>query len=116
MSLTYSIKEAAQRLGMSPRWLRGFLFDHPLDKYGVPFYVPLGNRKRFTDRDLERILEANRDGEKEKLLAFRARFKPINNAPKRSHEETMKSLERLLGDRLTKAMAEEKRRRQNKHD
>ena len=59
MPLTYNIKDAAERLGVSKRWLREFLRQHPVDKVGVPFYVPFGNRKRFTEGDLERILEAS---------------------------------------------------------
>jgi hypothetical protein len=66
--LTYNSKDAAKRIGVGRRWLREFLRQHPLDKTGNPFYVPVGTRKRFTEHDLERILEANREAEKEKLL------------------------------------------------
>ena len=76
MPLTYNIKDAAERLGVSRRWLREFLREHPADKAGVPFYVPIGNRKRFTESDLERILEANRDTERE-LLSPRTTVYPI---------------------------------------
>ena len=68
MPLTYNSKDAAKRIGVSRLWLRKFLRQNPVDKAGIPFYVPVGNRKRFTERDLERILEANREAEKEKLL------------------------------------------------
>ena len=77
VSLTYNIKDAAQRIGVSRRWLREFLRQHPTDKVGIPFYVPVGNRKRFTERDLERILEANRESEKEKLLSSHVTVQPI---------------------------------------
>ena len=45
------------------------LRQHPVDKAGVPFYVPIGNRKRFTELDLERILEMKRNAEKHRLLS-----------------------------------------------
>lgn len=67
--LTYDIKDAAERLGVSKRWLQKFLRQHPVDTAGVPFYIPIGNRKRFTERDLERILEMNRNAEKDRLLS-----------------------------------------------
>ena len=52
---TYDITDAAERLGVSKRWLQKFLRQHPVDTSGVPFYIPIGNRKRFTERDLERF-------------------------------------------------------------
>ena len=67
--LTYNIKGAAERLGVSKWWLQKFLRQHPVDKAGVPFYVPIGNRKRFTELDLERILEMKRNVEKDRLLS-----------------------------------------------
>jgi len=73
--LTYNIKDAAGRLGVSRRWLREFLREHPADKAGTPFYVPIGTRKRFTERDLERILEANREIEKELLSSRTSVFR-----------------------------------------
>jgi len=54
--LTYNCKDAAKRIGVSRL---EFLRQHPSDKAGIPFYVPVGNRKRFTER--ERILEENRE-------------------------------------------------------
>ena len=74
--LTYNSKDAAQRIGVSKRWLREFVRQHPSDKAGIPFYVPVGNRKRFTERDLERILDANREAEKEKLLSSHVTVHP----------------------------------------
>ena len=74
--LTYNSKDAAKRIGVGRRWLREFLRQHPSDKAGIPFYVPVGNRKRFTERDLERILEANREAEKEKLLPSHMTVQP----------------------------------------
>ena len=75
MSLTYNSKDAALRLGVSRQWLRKFLRKHPADEAGIPFYVPIGNRKRFTERDLERILEANREIEKELLSSRTSVFR-----------------------------------------
>jgi hypothetical protein len=74
--LTYNSKDAAQRIGVSRQWLREFLRQHPVDKVGIPFYVPVGSRKRFTERDLERILEANRESEREKLLSTQMTIHP----------------------------------------
>jgi hypothetical protein len=76
VSLTYNINDAAERLGVSRRWLREFLRKHPADKAGIPFYVPIGNRKRLTERDLERILEDNRETERA-LLSRRTTVYPI---------------------------------------
>ena len=89
MSLTFDIKDAAQRLGVSRRWLREFLREHPADKAGIPFYVPIGNRKRFTERDLERILDANRETEKE-LLSSRTSVFRISTFRDQATEEPWK--------------------------
>lgn len=88
MPLTYNIKDAAERLGVSRRWLREFLRDHPADKAGIPFYVPIGNRKRLTERDLERILEDNRETERE-LLSPRTTVYPILAARHETSEVAM---------------------------
>ena len=74
--LTYNIKDAADRLGVSKHWLREFLRRSPVDNAGVPFYVPIGSRKRLTERDLERILDENRETERE-LLSPRTTVYPI---------------------------------------
>ena len=37
VSLTYNVKDAAERLGVSKWWLQKFLRQHPVDKAGVPF-------------------------------------------------------------------------------
>jgi DNA-binding transcriptional MerR regulator len=63
-----TIKEAAAELRVSQQWLNYWLAANPVDVAGVPFYVPMGNRKRFEPRDLDRIrdhlraLEATRLG------------------------------------------------------
>jgi DNA-binding transcriptional MerR regulator len=50
-----TIKEAAAELRVSKQWLQYWLAANPVDVAGVPFYVPMGNRKRFEPRDLDRI-------------------------------------------------------------
>lgn len=101
MPLTYTIKDAAERLGVSKRWLQKFLRKHPTDKDGVPFYVPFGNRKRLTERDLERILEMNRSSEKEKLLSAHTIVPPDWS---RVYEDSGMTPERPLSDRLARAL------------
>lgn len=103
MPLTYTIKDAAERLGVSKRWLQKFLRKHPADKDGVPFYVPFGNRKRLTERDLERILEMNRNSEKEKLLSAHTIVGP-DWSHSRVDEDAGMTPERPLSDRLARAL------------
>ena len=108
MPLTYDIKDAAERLGVSRWWLQKFLRQHPVDKAGVPFYVPFGNRKRFTERDLERILEMNRNAEKDRLLSA----PPIHadwSAQDKAYEGFGNKSERPLSDRLARALVQLKK-------
>jgi hypothetical protein len=107
VSLTYDIKNAAERLGVSKRWLQKFLRQNPVDRAGVPFYVPFGSRKRFTEKDLERILEMNRNAEKDRLLSAPAihaewpqdeTYEAFGNKP-----------ERPLSDRLARALVQLKK-------
>ncbi|MGB7692990.1 MAG: hypothetical protein WBM12_08945 [Pseudolabrys sp.] len=89
--LTYNIKGAAE------------LRQHPVDKAGVPFYVPIGNRKRFTELDLERILEMKRNVEKDRLLSA----PPIDTdwpAQHKAYEGFGNKPERLPSDRLARAL------------
>ena len=108
MPLTYDIKNAAQRLGVSKRWLQKFLRQHPVDKAGVPFYVPFGNRKRFTELDLERILEMNRNAEKDRLLSAPPIYKDWP-AQHKAHEGFGNKPERPLSDRLARALVQLKK-------
>ena len=108
MSLTYNIKDAAGRLGVSKWWLQKFLRQHPVDRAGVPFYVPFGNRKRFTERDLERILEMNRTAEKDKLLSAL----PVDTdwpAQHEGYEGFGNKPEGALSDRLARALVQLKK-------
>jgi hypothetical protein len=57
----YRMDEAAQRVPCSRRWLQQFLANNPADKAGVPFYYTIGNRKMFTDADIDRIRNFNRE-------------------------------------------------------
>jgi DNA-binding transcriptional MerR regulator len=105
--LTYDIKDAAERLGVSKRWLQKFLRQHPVDTSGVPFYIPIGNRKRFTERDLERILETNRNAEKDRLLSA-----PPIHADWPAQDKTYEAFgnkTRPLSDRLARALVQLKK-------
>jgi DNA-binding transcriptional MerR regulator len=62
-----TIKEAAAELRVSKQWLQYWLAANPVDAAGVPFYVPMGNRKRFEPRDLDRIRAYMRDLEAARL-------------------------------------------------
>ena len=71
MSPVYTLDEAAAQLHKSKRWLQYWLLDHPADKHGQPFYVPLGRTKVFTDSDLARILAACIEDERCRLNSSR---------------------------------------------
>jgi hypothetical protein len=62
-----TIKEAAAELRVSKQWLQYWLVANPVDARGVPFYVPMGNRKRFEPQDLDRIRAYMRDLESVRL-------------------------------------------------
>ena len=109
MPLTYNVRDAADRLGVSKHWLREFLRRRPADDAGVPFYVPIGSRKRFTERDLERILEASRDTEKDKLLSARTVISPSWPPRRRVPEESREEADHLPGDRLAHALVQLKK-------
>lgn len=97
--IVYSMDEAAEKLRVSRRWLQGFISKHPFDPAGKPYYVPLGNRKKFTENDLERILAASREEERLRLEELyrprqRVRKQRINFNP---HAPELKSsLERAV--------------------
>jgi DNA-binding transcriptional MerR regulator len=62
-----TIKEAAAELRVSKQWLQYWLAANPVDAAGVPFYVPMGNRKRFEPQDIDRIRAYMRDLEAARL-------------------------------------------------
>ncbi|MCP3399921.1 hypothetical protein [Bradyrhizobium sp. CCGB20] len=62
-----TIKEAAARLSVSPQWLKYWLVDNPEDAAGTPFYLRMGNRLKFEENDVERILTHLRELESARL-------------------------------------------------
>jgi len=67
MSPLLTLKEAAAELRVSKRWLEYWLVEHPVDAAGVPFYIPMGSRKKFESADLDRIRSFMRDLERVRL-------------------------------------------------
>src|SRR3990167_2728931 len=67
----YTMDEAAGRVPCSRRWLQKFLADNPADTGGNPFYFPKGNRKMFTDADIERIRQFTREAVRCQLSSSR---------------------------------------------
>lgn len=68
---TFTYNEAAKALCCSRRWLQIFLARLPVDDVGNPFYVPIGNRKTFTENDIERIRATLREEERCRLSSSR---------------------------------------------
>jgi hypothetical protein len=62
-----TIKEAAAELRVSQQWLKYWLVENPVDAAGVPFYVRMGSRLKFEQRDIERILAHMRQLESARL-------------------------------------------------
>jgi len=62
-----TMKEAAAELRVSKRWFQYWLAEHPVDAAGVPFYIPMGSRKKFEPQDLDRIRAYMRDLEAARL-------------------------------------------------
>jgi len=63
--------EAAGRVPCSRRWLQKFLADNPADTGGNPFYFAKGNRKLFTEADIERIRQFTREAVRCQLSSSR---------------------------------------------
>src|ERR1017187_9141346 len=68
---TFDMAAAAHALGWGRRSLQEFLKNTPADKAGTPYYYPNGNRKLFTERDIERIRAARREEERCRLNSSR---------------------------------------------
>ena len=69
--MTLDMTTAARALGWSRRSLQEFIKNTPTDKAGTPFYYPNGNRKLFTERDIERISAYRREEERCRLSSSR---------------------------------------------
>ena len=66
-----TMDDAAAALSISRRRLVQWLAQHPTDEVGVPFYVPNGNRKLFSDTDITRIIAFRRELEARRLMGGR---------------------------------------------
>lgn len=58
-----TLAQAATEIGVSKRWLQYWLADNPVDRAGLPFYIPVGQYKRFEQADCDRIKKAIREAE-----------------------------------------------------
>jgi hypothetical protein len=67
----YTLGDVAKLLRKSPRWLSAWLRRHPTDRYGEPFYSPMGRTKTFDDSDVARIRAAAREEEQCRLNSSR---------------------------------------------
>jgi hypothetical protein len=54
-----TIEEAAAKLCTTKRRLRSWLYEHPTDAAGEPFFKLFGRTKLFDEEDLARILKAS---------------------------------------------------------
>lgn len=55
MTQRFTIEEAAARLHKKPRWLQEWLRENPTDRYGQPYYTPIGRGMILTHHDVARI-------------------------------------------------------------
>jgi T5orf172 domain len=58
-----TLDEAAHELRKTKRWLSEWLRHNPTDKFGQPYYVPMGRTKTFDAQDLIRIRAKIREEE-----------------------------------------------------
>jgi len=56
--ITFNLDTAAARIGVTRRWLLEWLWKHPCDANGTPFYRRAGRTKLFTEADCARIVAA----------------------------------------------------------
>jgi hypothetical protein len=111
----YGMDEAAPRVPCSRRWLQQFLAKNPADKAGVPFYYVIGNRKLFTDADIERIRNFNREIVRCQLNSSRrvkaSRRATMDVAP--TSASLLTEAHELLGPRLLKELSSSGKTRSN---
>lgn len=53
-----TLEEVAAALNRSPKWLRRWLNDHPVDQYGSPLCMKLGRSYRFQPHDVTNLTRA----------------------------------------------------------
>src|SRR5690349_14096203 len=70
MTKAFTIDEVAADLRKTPRWLKEWLAENPVDEAGVPFYVPMGRSKTFEPSDIARIRAHIRRGEQCRLKSI----------------------------------------------
>jgi hypothetical protein len=115
MTNLYTMDEAAGRLRISRRFLQEFLAKHPADPTGVPYYVPMGNTKPFTDRDLDRIIAATREEERWRLnLSRRVRAsRRTTTVAAPISDNLLTAAHELIGPRLQKELSRNGNARSN---
>src|SRR5262249_6401063 len=110
----YSMDEAAQRVPCSRRWLQQFLANNPADKAGVPFYYPIGNRKMFTDADINRIRNFNREIVRCQLdSSRRVPVRKTTSCAGRTSESLLTKAQRLTGKPLRVGSSSNGKRKSN---
>src|ERR1035437_215871 len=100
MTLTFDMDSAAHALGWGRRSLQEFLKNTPADKAGTPYYYPNGNRKLFTERDIERIRAARREEERCRLNSSRNRRSLHRQTHSPAADDLYAEAQRLLSGRL----------------
>src|SRR5262249_13657856 len=107
VSNVYTMAQAAKQIPCSRRWLQAFLAETPADAGGSPFYYPTGNRKMFTDADIDRIRNFNRDIARCQLSSFRrekaSRRTTMAAAP--TSVSLLTEAQRLTGSRLQRGLS-----------
>jgi hypothetical protein len=103
----YSMDEAARRVPCSRSWLQEFLRENPADKAGMPFYYTIGNRKKFTDADIDRIRNFSREIVRCQLSSSRrarsSRRTTMAAAP--TSEYLLTEAQRLTGSKLQRGLS-----------
>jgi hypothetical protein len=105
----YTMDEAAEILRRGKRKLAQFLAKTPTDEAGIPYFTTNGNRKLFSERDLERIVAAEREELRCRLNSSRrGRGSRRTTTPEfRTSDELWAEAHRLLGPRLQKELVKQ---------